>query len=142
MRTVRWSVFPDAWPTWGVVVAATAVIDGIALIPGWWWATLVVGVAVAATVRGVTALAALLVGTLVGWTAMLLIQGAGHLDQIAGVVGAVATGERGQAWLAFTVTYVTAGLLALGGAWLGAAVRRLLNPADGTAPGTIDVAVS
>ena len=73
---------------------------------------------------------------------MLIAGGSGHLRGVADVVGALATGQRGQGWLAFVLTLVLVLLLAVSGAWAGGAVRRLLVDAPAPTGATEAVARS
>jgi hypothetical protein len=102
------------------------VVDTVALLLGWWWAPLVVAVAVSAALRGGTAFMAVLAGTLLAGTVVLVGLGYGHLDGLADLVGALAVGKAGLAWLVLTITYLSQLLLALVGAWFGGAARRLV----------------
>lgn len=109
------------------MLAGTAVVDFAALAFGWWWITIVVGLVVAVLRPGTAAVLALLAGTLLGWIGSLLWQGGSRYGEVADVAGAMALQARGMGWLVLAVTLVYAALLALTGAWLGAAARRLVR---------------
>jgi hypothetical protein len=119
---------------WYVVALSVAAADYLALFPGWWAVTLAIAVGVSVTVRGRAAFGAVLIGSVAGWTAMLATQGLGRLGRTADLVGALATGQPGQSWLTFTLTYATVLGLALAGTWFGAAIRRLFSAAPAVAP--------
>jgi hypothetical protein len=101
---------------------------------GLWWLTFLVGVA-AGAVRRRGSVGALAAGTLLAWGVGMLLQSAGRTLDIAGVISALALGARGLGWVIVVITLLYAWLLALSGAWLGAAARRLVvayRAVDGT----------
>ncbi|MGE5286595.1 MAG: hypothetical protein ACM3ML_05200 [Micromonosporaceae bacterium] len=109
---------------------------------GLWLMTLAAGV-VAGAMRRKGAISGLVLGTVLAWGLGILMEGGGRTLQIAGVVSALALGTRGLGVAIVILAFVYALLLALAGAWLGAAGRRLLagrrpaeSPADyaGEAP--------
>jgi hypothetical protein len=108
------------------VVLATAVVDFAGLSLGWWWVTTLTAVAVAVAVRGRAGLAALLVGTMLGWAGALLWQSGSRTVEVANLVSAMAFNSRQHGWVVLIVTFTYAVLLALAGAWLGAAARRVV----------------
>lgn len=124
----RWSGIRPSGPwQWLGVAAGAGLVEFAALLPGWWWMTVVVAFFGALAFRGGAALVALVVGGLLGWTVALVVQSGPELGSLADLVGVVATGESGQAWLPLVATAVVALLLTLSGAWLGGAVRRLTS---------------
>jgi hypothetical protein len=109
------------------VLVGAAVIEFGGLALGWWWVTAVVGLLVAAIAPGRAAVFALICGTLLGWAGALLWQSGSRLRDVADLVGAIALRARGMGWAVLAVTLAYAVLLALAGAWTGAAARRLVR---------------
>lgn len=105
---------------------ATALVNLGGLALGWWWVTVLTALAVAALVRGAAMVAAVVAGTLLAWGAALLWQSGGRTVDVANFVGAMAFNGRGLGWVVLIVTFAYAVLLALAGAWLGAAGRRVV----------------
>jgi hypothetical protein len=109
------------WPA-AVVLVALIELGGNAL--GLWWITAVAGIVVgASTLR--RPLRALLLGTAVGWLAGILLASGSRTFQIGGVVTAEVFNARALGWLLVVLAVGYAFLLALAGAWIGAAGRRL-----------------
>ncbi|GAA3816026.1 hypothetical protein GCM10022226_40960 [Sphaerisporangium flaviroseum] len=113
----------DAVNRWPILVATLAV-DLIALSLGWWWVIPLTGLAVAAAVPGRAAFTAMLAGTLMAGAASLVWQGGARTLDVADLTGAIALNTRGLGWAVVAATLVYIVLLAVAGAWLGAAVRR------------------
>jgi hypothetical protein len=112
---------------WPAVALLVALVELGAGALGLWWVTVVAGVVVGAiSLR--RRLLALLVGTAVGWLVGILLQSGGRTIQIGGVVSAEVFNARGLGWTIPIVAIIYACLLALAGAWIGAAGRRLANP--------------
>jgi hypothetical protein len=108
------------------IVLATAAVDFAGLSLGWWWVTTLAAAAVAVTVRGRAWLAALLAGTMLAWAGALLWQSGGRTIEVADYIAALVFNSRSLGWVVLLVTFVYAALLALAGAWPGAAVRRVV----------------
>ena len=119
VRTASWS--RRMW--WPATAFLVALVDLGAGAAGLWWMTMVVGVVVGATTLR-HRLWALLAGTAVGWFIGILLQSGGKTIQIGGVVSAEVFNARGLGWLMVVVAIGYAFLLALAGAWIGAAGRR------------------
>lgn len=120
------------------VAGVTAVLEAGGLVLGWWWATVAVAAVVAIACRGGRVLLAVVAGTLVAWAALVLWASDGRFGAVADLVGALAFDRRGTAWAVIAVTALYAVVLALAGAWAGAAVRRRFLPAhpDAAAAGS------
>jgi hypothetical protein len=110
------------------VLLASAVLDFLGLLPGWWWVTLAVAFLVGLLLRGFWVFWLMVLGALIGWTAMLLWHGGGDISRIATLVGDIALNAPAHGWAAFVLTYGLALLLPLAGGWFGGAVRRLVRP--------------
>jgi hypothetical protein len=138
VRTARMS--RRVW--WPATAGVVALVELGAGALGLWWVTVLVGVAVgASTLR--RRLWALLAGTAVGWVAGILLQSGGKTIQIGGVVSAEIFNARSLGVLILVVAVIYAFLLALAGAWIGAAARRLTArssiPEPAAAPGSVAV---
>jgi hypothetical protein len=108
----------------GVVVAA---VDFLGLLPGWWWLTSVVAFLAALLLRGAAAFWWMVLGSLAGWTAMLVWHGGSDISRIANLVGELAVNASGVGWAVVVLTYLLALLLALTAGWLGTQLRRLIR---------------
>lgn len=108
-----------------VVVAA---VDFLGLLPGWWWLTSVVAFLAALLLRGAAAFWWMVLGSLVGWTAMLLWHGGSDIPRIASLVGELAVNTSGLGWAVVVLTYLLVLLLALTAGWLGSQLRRVVTP--------------
>jgi len=133
-------VSPRVW--WPATACVVALVELGAGALGLWWVTVLVGVAVgASTLR--RRLWALLAGTAVGWVAGILLQSGGKTIQIGGVVSAEIFNARSLGVLILVVAVIYAFLLALAGAWIGAAARRLTGrsaiPEPAAAAGSVAV---
>ena len=113
------------------VVLATAIVDFAGLSLGWWWVTVLTAAVVAGAIRGRAGVAALLAGTVLAWAGALSWQSGGRTIDVANLVGAMAFNGRGLGWVVLIVTFLYAVLLALAGAWLGAAARRVVVEVHG-----------
>ena len=107
------------------VVVVVAAIDFLGLLPGWWWLTSVVAFLAALLLRGAAVFWSMVLGSLVGWTAMLLWHGGGDIGRIGDLVGELALNNTGLGWAVVILTYLLVLLLTLTAGWLGSAVRRL-----------------
>lgn len=114
---------PDTMVLLGAFVV-TVLVELGALNLGWWWVTVLVGLAVAVALRGLAALGVLLVGTLLAWAGAMLWQSGSRTGDVADLLGAIIFNSQGMGWLIMIITFCWAALLALVGAWVGAAVRR------------------
>jgi hypothetical protein len=118
------------------VAVATVIVEFFGNNLGLWWITIAAGIAVG-LLRHRGALTGLIVGTVVGWGLGIISQAGGQTLGIAGVASALALNARGLGWVILGVTFVYALILALSGAWIGAAVRRVSaarRPADDQLP--------
>jgi hypothetical protein len=106
------------------VAVPAAIVEFLGNNMGLWWITIAAGIA-AGLVRHRGALTGLIAGTLAGWGAGIIIQAGGQTLAIAGVVSALALNARGLGPAILIITFVYALLLALSGAWIGAAARRV-----------------
>ncbi|HEY4455762.1 MAG TPA: hypothetical protein VGN81_15725 [Pseudonocardiaceae bacterium] len=107
------------------VVLVVAAVDFLGLLPGWWWLTSVVAFLAALLLRGAAAFWWMVLGSMVGWTAMLLWHGGGDIARIGDLVGELALNASGLGWAVLILTYLLILLLTLTAGWLGSAVRRL-----------------
>lgn len=108
-----------------LLAPAVAVLDLACLSIGWWWAIALVGLLVAVVAAGWRPLSALLLGTLAAVAVSLIWQGGARTLDVADLTGAMALNTRGLGWVVIAATLVYTLLLALTGAWLGAAARRV-----------------
>jgi len=111
---------------------------------GLWWITVAAGIAVGLLFRR-GALAGLLLGTVVAWALGIITQAGGQALGIARVLSAFALNAPGLGWAVLVLTFVYALILALCGAWIGAAARRVSRsrrPADDPRPVTPRPALS
>lgn len=116
---------------WPAVVLIAALIELGCGFGGLWWVTVVAGVLLgASTLRH--RILALLAATAVAWVAGILLESGSLTFQIGGVVSAEVFNARGIGWLIVVLAVGYAFLLALAGAWIGAAVRRLARPGRAT----------
>jgi hypothetical protein len=106
---------------------AVAVADFLGLLPGWWWLTSVVAFLAALLLRGAAAFWWMVLGSLVGWTAMLLWHGGSDLGRIANLVGELAVNASSLGWAVIVLTYLLVLLLTLTAGWLGNRLRRLIR---------------
>lgn len=113
---------------------AAAALDFLGLLPGWWWLTSVVAFLAVLLLPGAAVFWWTVLGSLVGWTAMLLWHGGGDLGRIADLVGELALNAKGLGWAVISLTYLLALLLALTAGWLGGQVRRLVGGSRGVEP--------
>ncbi len=113
-------------PLTGAAVAVAVVLTVVTLPAGLWWILLVTGFGLGLLLRGRWAwLGALLTGGL-GWGIPLFWQAR---DTPVGSVADVLGGLLGvPAAAAVVLTLLVAVLLALAGAWVGIAARRLVSP--------------
>jgi hypothetical protein len=111
-----------------VLIAAliTLIVQFAGNSSGLWLMTFATGI-VAGAMRRRGVVAGLVLGTIAAWGLGILVASGGRTLQIAGVVSALALGNRGLGPEIVIVTFVYALLLALAGAWLGAAGRRLFG---------------
>ena len=105
---------------------AVAVVDFLGLLPGWWWLTPLVAFVVALLLRGPAPFWSMVLGSLVGWTVMLLWHGGSGIGRIADLVGDLALGSGGLGWAVISLTGLLVLLLSLTAGWLGGQVRRLI----------------
>ncbi|WP_103349450.1 hypothetical protein [Amycolatopsis sp. CA-128772] len=123
-----------AWDrTWVRVLAvgaAGAVLDWGGNQLGWWWVTVLTGVAAALLLRG-RALAAFTVAVpLLSWGAELFrLWTATDTTRIARVTIGLAGVSDDAAWLGYVFTLLYAVLLCAAGAWVAAAARQLVRAA-------------
>jgi len=108
-----------------LVAAAVAALDLACLSLGWWWVIVLAGLAVAVALPGRRPLSALLLGTVAASAVSLAWQGGARTLDVADLTGAIALNTRGLGWPVVAATLVYTLLLALAGAWLGAAARRV-----------------
>jgi hypothetical protein len=109
------------WPAAALIVALVELGCGFL---GLWWVTVVAGVLLgAATLRH--RILALLAGTVVAWIAGVLLESGSLTFQIGSVVSAEVFNARALGWLVVVLAVGYALLLALAGAWIAVAVRRL-----------------
>jgi len=111
------------WRVLTAMAIAIAVIQLVGNSFGLWWIALGTGIA-AGLLRRRGAIAGLAIGTVVAWGAGIIAQSGGQTLGIAGVVSALTLGARALGWVIVALAVVYALLLALAGAWLGAAARR------------------
>ena len=108
----------------GLVVA---VVDFVGLLPGWWWLSSVVAFLAALLLRGTAVFWWMVLGSLVGWTAMLLWHGGTDIGRIGNLVGELALNTTGLGWAVITATYLLDLLLTLTAGWLGRQVRHIIS---------------
>jgi len=113
---------------------------------GLWWVTALVGVALGLLLRGGRVALAAVDAALLGWGLDLLWQSSqADLGGVAGVVALIAGLPRSYGPALIVVALVYGALLALAGAWAGAALRRAvaaLARGRTTAPVEVGVAVA
>jgi hypothetical protein len=117
-------------PVWQTAILLAAVLlICLALVPGLWWFTILVGIVLGGVLRRgrVALLFALLAGG-AGWGACLLIQARTlPLASTASLVAEV-SGLGGTAgWVVLALPVLLGMLLCLCGAWLALAIRSLLR---------------
>jgi CBS domain containing-hemolysin-like protein len=111
---------------WPAVVLITALVELGAGFLGLWWVTVLAGVLLgASTLRH--RILALLAATAIAWIAGILLESGSLTFQIAGVVSAEVFNARALGWMIVVLTAGYALLLALAGAWIGGAARRLAS---------------
>jgi hypothetical protein len=109
---------------WPAAVLVTALVELGAGFLGLWWVTVLAGLLLgASTLRH--RILALLAGTAVAWIVGILLQSGSLTFQIGGVVSAEVFNARALGWLMVVLAVGYAFLLALAGAWIGGAGRRL-----------------
>ena len=115
------------------VVTALFLIAGLLLVwianhVGLWWVTAVVGLGIGLALR--PARAALLLSWLVAlaaWGLDLLVQSfQSDIGGVAGIVALIAGLPRSSGYVVIVLALVFASLLALAGAWVGVALRRVM----------------
>ncbi|GGS82808.1 hypothetical protein ACFFV7_45350 [Nonomuraea spiralis] len=108
-----------------LLAAAVTVADLAGLSLGWWWVIPLAGLVVGAAAPVRRPVPALLAATAVAGAASLVWQGGARTLDAADLAGAMALNARGLGWVVVAVTLVYTLLLALAGAWIGGAARRL-----------------
>lgn len=115
------------------VVAALFLIAGLALMwvsnhVGLWWVTAVVGLGIGFSYRPArTALLLSWLVALAAWGLDLLVQSfSSDIGGVAGVVALIAGLPRSSGYVVIVLALVFASLLALAGAWVGVALRRVV----------------
>lgn len=114
------------------VVAALPLIAGIAVMwaanhVGFWWVTALAGLVLGLAIRrGRTALLLSWLVALAAWGLDLLVQSF-HSDigGVAGVVALIVGLPRSSGFAVIVATLLFTSLLALAGAWVGVALRRV-----------------
>jgi hypothetical protein len=109
------------WPG-AVVLAALVELGANAL--GLWWVTVLIGIA-AGAVRARRRILGLLAATALGWAVGIVLSSGSETFQIGGEVTAEVFNARAIGWSLIIIAVLYAFLLALAGAWVGAAARRL-----------------
>lgn len=109
---------------WPAAVFVAALIELGANAVGLWWATVLIGVA-AGAVSLQRRILALLTATALGWAVGIVLESGSRTFAIGGVVTAEIFNARAVGWLLIVIAVLYAFLLALAGAWIGAAGRRL-----------------
>ncbi|HEY0449147.1 hypothetical protein [Actinophytocola sp.] len=108
------------------VAALTAAVTIAGLWVGGWWPTVVIAAVVTVMWAGKRACVAMLGGTVVAWVALGFWQSGSRVLDVADLVGELALDQRGLRWVVVALTVLYAAVLALAGAWVGGAVRRLV----------------
>lgn len=103
---------------------------------GLWWLALVVGALAGILLRGARATAgAAALAALLGWGGDLALQALSvNIGGAAGVLATILGFSASGGAVVLVVTLVFAVMLALGGAWLGAALRHSLTAFGGRPP--------
>lgn len=119
---------PVAWALGGIIVIWAANHFGL------WWVTALVGVAIGLGLRGTLRIVALAsVAAVAGWGLALLWQSVGADIGGAAATVALIMGFGRSGVIVILLALIFACLLALAGAWLGAALRRAALPRAGGA---------
>lgn len=119
----------------GAFALLGAVVCWLGNLDGLWWVTLIVGIALGVVACGFLSIAfsALLAG-LLGWGVHLAwLAPRAPIGRLATVVAEV-MGFGSSGSLIIALALIFAALLALSGAWLGAAVRRAVFPSARVRP--------
>lgn len=119
-----------------IVVVALAEYLGNSL--SLWWVTLLAGIA-AGWVGRRGAIVALTAGTVLAWAVGILLESGSRTFDVGGVLFAMAFNARSLGWTVVIVAVIYAVLMALAGAWLGGAARRIVGAYRG-GPATTDEA--
>ncbi len=130
------SIPPAALMAAVIVVVALAEYLGNSL--SLWWITLLAGIA-AGWVGRRGALVALTAGTVLAWAVGILLESGSRTFDVGGVLFAMAFNARSLGWTVVIVAVIYAVLMALAGAWLGGAARRITQAYRGE-PATPDEA--
>jgi hypothetical protein len=120
-RRISGVVVPTGW-----VVGGTAVIWAANQV-GLWWVTALVGVAIGLALRGTPRIiAAASLAAVAGWGLAMLWQSLGADIGGAAATVALIMGFGRSGVIVILLALIFAWLLALAGAWLGAAARRAI----------------
>ena len=108
---------------------AAVVLCYLADQAGWWWVTMLAGIAAAARWRGRALAAYYVLVPLAAWGGNLLYLAAGQtgLNRVARVTAGFAGFGNNVAWLGYLATLLYAVLLCAAGGWLAAATMRFIK---------------
>ncbi|GAA1964540.1 hypothetical protein [Catenulispora subtropica] len=119
------------------VGAGGVVLDWVGNQLGWWWVTILTGIAAALLLRGRAVAAFVLAVPLVSWGGDLFRRWT-EMDttRISRVTIGLAGISDDAAWLGYVLTLAYAVLLCAAGAWVTAAVRQVIGATQEVRRGT------